>query len=513
MGNLPRELELKLELGSKQLKRISKSKALKRLSSGPGRKVSMRSTYFDTADCALHAAGVSFRIRKADGKLKQTVKVGTGIRGGISNPVEVECVVKNPKPDIRKIANPDVRKQIRKLVSGKKLRPVFKTDILRTIYMIERGGTTAELALDRGRARTAKRSTPINEAELELVSGDAHALLPIAQKLFSQYPVRFGTLSKAERGYRLVGNAKPGKKSARVVKARQPQLKAQQSVTEAFELCCRSAADQILGNWYAVLADDDPEHVHQLRIGLRRLRTALKLFRPGIDSRALRNLAVDLRDAGRVVGELRDCDVMLADIAKPASAPQQNNAGPKAIKKLLARRCRKTRKKVRRELRTKRWNKMLLYLALLPHGAGWRSDRSNRQAIHQAQRALDKSWKQVLKRADKLNALSIEERHRLRKDLKTLRYTAEFFSSIFAGADVERFISALKRLQEGFGYLNDVALANTLPDMFNARSNTADSTRQSVGFILGWHAAIAEREWRDVKNRWLNLNRRPKFWH
>ncbi|MEX0347461.1 MAG: CHAD domain-containing protein [Rhizobiaceae bacterium] len=504
---------MKLELGGKQLKRISKSKALRKLSGRPGRKVSMRSTYFDTPDCALHAAGISFRIRKADGKLKQTVKVGTGIHGGISNPVEVECVVKKSSPDIRKISDRGLRIQIRKLVSGKKLRPVFKTDILRRVHRIKRSGAKAELALDKGRVATAKRSAPIYEAELELVSGDAHALLPMAQKLFARYPVRFATLSKAERGYRLVSAAQQGETNKGAVKAVQPELKPAHAVTEAFQLCCRSATDQILGNWYAVLADDDPESVHQLRIGLRRLRTALKLFRPAIDSLALRKLAVDLRDAGRIVGELRDCDVMLADIARPASAAQQSKAGPRAIEKLLVRRCRKRRKKVRRDLLTKRWNKMLLHLALLPHGAGWQIEDSSGQAVELARQALDRCWKHVLKRADKLDRLSIEERHHLRKDLKTLRYATEFFKSIFAGEDVEHFIVALKRLQDGFGYLNDVALANTLPDIFDARPKTAASTRQSVGFILGWHAAIAEHEWRDVKDRWLNLNSRPKFWH
>ena len=86
------------------------------------------------------------------------------------------------------------------------------------------------------------------------------------------------------------------KAGARPVKATAPHIEATQSCVEAFSEICRSATDQILKNLAVVQASDDPEGPHQMRVGLRRLRSALKAFRPVIDDKVIRDLNRASRD-------------------------------------------------------------------------------------------------------------------------------------------------------------------------------------------------------------------------
>lgn len=504
----PRELELKLALDPAEVDHVRASPLLRRLGRGRADERGLRSVYFDTADHALRKASISVRIRTVDDALVQTVKAQTAIRGGISNPVEVEFPVVEETPTIETIPHKALRKQLARLIGDAGLKPVFETDMVRRKLNISRGHTLAELALDSGHIRTGEKDAPLNEAELELVAGSMDDFLAIADDLFAEVPLKFSRSSKAERGYSVVTGEPDG--PAVPVRAETAPLYPDLSAAEAFRRITAAASDQILRNWAAFLANDDPECIHQLRIGLRRQRTALRAFRPLIDSDGLRRLAVDLRDAGRVVSEMRDKDVLIADIVQPIlDRVPETDTGVALLEKLTAD-CAAHRASLRKELASARWNGFLLRVALLPHGALWPQDGARGRVTKHAERCLDACWVKVRKRARRLNTLSDAERHELRKDLKTLRYTVEFFSPLYPPKLRDRFLESLKVLQDSFGYLNDVVLSRTLPDRVGAASEP--DMHRVLGFVVGWHSALAEAEWADVTRRWRHLKHQPRFW-
>lgn len=130
-----------------------------------------------------------------------------------------------------------------------------------------------------------------------------------------------------------------------------------------------------------------------------------------------------------------------------------------------------------------------------------------------ASAALDKRWKAVARLAARIEELTLEERHDLRKELKKLRYTVEFFRPAFAAKKVKPFLSRLKTLQDVFGYLNDVVMAGRLADIaMSGQKKQPAATLLAAGFVMGWHEARAEHAWESARALWDETRRVRKFW-
>jgi inorganic triphosphatase YgiF len=410
-----------------------------------------------------------------------------------------------------------VRKQIRKAVGKAPLVPLFESVIRRTAQRLKSPeGAEIELAFDKGVVQGAGGSVDLCEAELELKSGSPDAVVDVAEKLFSDEAFRLAEVSKADWGYGLAEREKGPKLAP--VKASIPRLDKRQTCAEAFGEICRSATDQILQNWTVVLESDDPEGAHQMRIGLRRLRSAFKVFRPVVDSETLRALDRKARDLGRVLGELRDADVLATDIVDPAVAHRDEDADLALLKGVLAHSRVSHRQKVRAEIKERQWSGFKLRLAMLPESieglatAGDGKARANKAIGKLTGKALEKWWRRVAKSGRRLDKLTTAERHEMRKDLKTLRYAIEQLASLYPAKDVRRFANTLRSLQDMFGYLNDVVVAEKLK-LVHTDGMTADPDLQrAVGYVIGWHAARAEGTWPGVRGGWRRLERAPKFW-
>ncbi len=507
----PKEFELKLELSKTRMEDVAAAAASKRFAVANPLRRKTQTVYFDTADQALRQAGISIRLRRSQGAWMQSFKHGTAVQTGISNPTEIETRVPDGKLQLDRIPSGKARKQLRKVIGDDKLKPVFRTDYMRSTYRLKSADTDVELALDDGNIAAQGKKKQICEAELELKAGDVTAMLKIAQHLFAGVPFNFSSCSKAERAYRLI--APDLQETAKPVKASRPELKAKDSAAEAFARICQACADQILNNWQGLRTSDDPEYAHQMRVGVRRLRTALRAFRGVIDTPATRALSRDLARFGRRVGELRDIDVLLADIVQPVELSSKLDKGAGQLEALLAKRVKRIREGLRRELRQTGWNALVLQVSLLPHGAGWAdAPQPDIKISEHAAAALGKCWKRVTKRACRLDDLSTEERHELRKDLKTLRYTLEFFGSLLPTGKSRKFIARLRSLQDSFGYLNDVALAQTLPAIVANAAQKNPQLRQIVGDVLTWHNREAANAWQNTQEQWRQLEKQSRPW-
>ena len=112
-------------------------------------------------------------------------------------------------------------------------------------------------------------------------------------------------------------------------------------------------------------------------------------------------------------------------------------------------------------------------------------------------------------RMDNLNA---PERQEMRKDLKTLRYAVDFLASLYRGKEVNAFLERLGKLQDIFGHLIDVAVAQKLPTIVRNERATDPALHRAIGFANGWHAAHAEREWQNARTDWKHLAKSRLFW-
>lgn len=482
----------------------------------PATRKRLRSIYFDTVDFRLQEQRIALRTRRVDGRWVQTIKLGQGVRHGLSNPREFEHVVAKPVPELGKIEDEGVLRELERVIGDSELIAVFETVFWRTSQDIETAdGGIIEAALDRGQIIASDRAEPICEIELELKSGPPHVLLTAAEQLFDGRPIAFSTGSKASRGAALALNEPAGAPATPSLGVK-PVLKRGQTAGDALTIVAGAAAQQALDNWRCVLESDDPEGPHQLRVGLRRLRAVLRAFAPEFNAPDLDAIELRAQELGRIVSLQRDADVLIADILAPASDAVRKR-GRRALSAVLERHRELTRSAVRSALVDPAQTQLKLDLAMIDLAvarvlAGSDASVARRKARPVARAALAAAWRKARRRARKIDKLSIAERHALRKALKSLRYLAEFFAPLFAEADSRDFIKSLKKLQNVFGYLNDVAVAERIPAIVAELRASTPAIDAASDAILAWHNARSEDAWKSAQKRWSALEKSPRFW-
>jgi CHAD domain-containing protein len=169
------------------------------------------------------------------------------------------------------------------------------------------------------------------------------------------------------------------------------------------------------------------------------------------------------------------------------------------------------RTKAQAVLAGEQWSKLQLYLALWPQTVR-DNPRLARPVDAFASEALGRIWKKIARRGARLEALSSEERHEMRKALKGFRYAVEFFGSLYDARNVGRFVKDLKKLQDVFGYVNDVASAKALDAIADERCAGCPEAQRAAGYVRGWHEVSAQQAWGRAANDWSRLGKRPRFW-
>jgi len=506
---MQRELELKVELSASATERLARELPKTDLTIGPASTKKLRTIYFDTPTHGLHEAGLSLRLRSQNGGWLQTVKADQEVAGGLSNPVELEILLPTDRPDIGKIADRKIKRSVEKALKGASLRPVFETVVERTTRKIKTQESEVELAVDAGEVRTPDARAELHEAELELKAGSVEGLLLAAETVLAGQELKFGTRSKAERGYRLALEKRGS--DAEPEKSRPVRIARKNDSATAFAAILASASRQILVNRTAVLETDDPHGAHQLRIGLRRLRSALNALRPYVGSPSLKSFEGCARELARSVGELRDADVLISAIAAPIEATVSDTSGFAELDEAMARHRRVKREAVRAALQGPAWTRLQLYLALWPRTLE-ENDKLARPVGKVARKALRKTWRKCARLGAAIDELSGEERHEMRKALKKLRYQTEFFAPLFAHKKTDAFVHQLKTLQDVFGYINDVRMAPRLIEIQRQHGAESRDAARAAGYIVGHHEAEARHTWHDAAPAWRQVERASRFW-
>jgi CHAD domain-containing protein len=295
------------------------------------------------------------------------------------------------------------------------------------------------------------------------------------------------------------------------------ELSAAMTAERAVALCIGACLDQIEQNRERTLASDDPEGPHQLRVGLRKLRSALRLFRPVIGGPAASRLSGTAREIGAAVGRTRDLDVFLTELL-----PRLSEEIPEAEARAIRDRFEQARARERTELRAMladdRMRGFLRDLEQFINLRGWLAPEDFAQTERLAEplgayagRSLAARWKKTAKLARHLSGPDAEKRHEFRKDLKKLRYAVDFLAPLYAESAVKPFRKRMKKLQDCVGVLNDIATARTLAE---------DAARQGADARSLEHldAAISRLEARSEADRdraaklWRALASEPRPW-
>lgn len=485
-----------------------------RLAKLPGpRRVRMRAMYFDTVDRGLARQRAAVRLRLEGRQWVQTFKMAGP--DAVSR-LELNHPRPGPELDLSVYAGTPAEAVFAQLEGELILR--YETDVMRLVREIRVRRTNIEIAYDVGVVKAGRFSAGIDEIEFERTAGWLDGVFHVAADWCAQHGLVLDARSKAERGDALaraeavVAAAAP-EDQADVERAEQARLGASVgaekfalepdvSAPDALARICHAAFDQIVRNavLIATVPGDPVEHVHQLRVGIRRLRSAWRFFRgwaelppASVEEGAKRYFAA--------FGEARDADVMdgtvlpLLERAGMPALPRRNDAQPVPATSLVV------------DPGFQTWMLDLLHWISQPPMpvAASASAGEAPPLVTLAARRLRKWHRELVRDGQHFTDLPEEDQHTLRKEAKRLRYALGFVRSLFDAERTRAYLKALSALQDLLGELNDLAVARP---HFLTRAHG----EPPAWFAVGWIAARSETLAIQAEAALHELGRTKPFW-
>jgi len=407
------------------------------------------STYFDTPKHKLRRHGLSLRVRRDGERHIQTIKTAKPSKLGRG---EWEMDVDGDEPELDKADDTPLARFSSKGLR-RKLKPLFKTSIDRTTLPVRGKSSEIELAIDRGRIASGRRSTPVGEYEFELKNGRSTELFRLARAAAQQAEAELDLRSKAQRGYGLLQD-----QSDTVTFGEPIALDEDMSAMEAFRAIGVSCLAHFAGNANA-LRSADAEGVHQMRVGLRRMRAAISLFSDMLDSAERERIKSELKWLTNELGPAREIDVFVKEKIEAAGRDITPRRGRQAVEEEFVAKRDRALNRATAAVASSRFRLLLVdVMEWLQQGSGNGSD-ADVPIGKLAPKIMQRRLKKLQKIAPRLETMSAQQRHKVRIKVKKLRYAAGFFESLFPARhdqkQLKRLTKRLKSIQNALGALND----------------------------------------------------------
>ena len=503
------ELELKLTGAPGDVAALRRLPLIVGLAQGEGAAARLVSTYYDTPDASLRAAGISLRLRAGAGGPVQTLKREKG--GGAVARTEEEQALCPGEAFPRPVQD---RKAAKILAGAEGLAPVSRVIVDRWTVILEKGRARIEAAFDIGRIEVWRGGAPFRmaalaEAELELIDGEPEALFDLAARIVEESGGRLhpSVLSKAERAQRLA------EERAGIPPEPSVRLDGGDDAADALASALAAVAARIVELIPAVTEMRLPEGVHQMRIALRRFRSLEQTFRKALKTKTLRRLARRARDVARALAPARDWDVFVDETLPPLEPPGGGDEGFMRLKARAEALRAAAWERAAAAIASPAFSRFALDLLKAAHLQSWRGKA--RKGLHASARdfasaALDERLAEARAAARSIDSPDPAARHPLRIALKKLRYAAQAFRALYQRGARKDYMAALSRLQDGLGAVNDAVTAQRLANQ--AAMGQGNEAARASGFLAGFHAAAGEAKAAAVGEDWRLFAATAPFW-
>jgi CHAD domain-containing protein/transposase-like protein len=248
----------------------------------------------------------------------------------------------------------------------------------------------------------------------------------------------------------------------------------------------------------------DIEAVHDMRVATRRMRSALRLFKPFFEPGTLRPFRRYLRRIALALGEVRDRDVFLEKALRFLNDHPEIDLSP-LITTWEAQR-QQARCALIDQMDGKGFGRFVteFHSFLTTPGMGAMplpspGDATAYQVRHIAPRVIYEHYEQVRAYDPVLDGASLLTLHALRIAFKRLRYTMEFFEEVL-GPEVKLVTKDIKGMQDHLGDLNDTRVVGEVLREFVDQHNADYSgvpifLRPDISGVLHYaRARVAEQE-------------------
>jgi triphosphatase len=486
-------MELELAANAETVATLSRLRALTACRDGRPRTQATKIVWHDSPEHALLADGLTLADQRGIRRLERVFPGAATWIPGQPVPVVTEA------PDAATLPSP--------------LAPLAAFEGRQTISVHQFGAQAVVLTVAKGILRSVTAEQPAARIWL---NGEEHAVRAAALLIADAEPVAVPLTSLAAEGIALA-TGRPASERHRGA----PALPATSlSVADALSHILGHLIDVILANApvAARLDDDGPEAVHQMRVAVRRARSALSIFRGALPPGALDAVGDGLKDLGARLGPTRDWDVFTAETAP---AIQQALPDDERLERLIAaasRRQRECRKALAAYLGSPAFRILGIELAWFAAARFWHAGpepvagEETNQPMPLADFAgqiLQHRWKKLVSLGKQIEELDIPSLHGVRLRAKRTRYAAEMFSTLHPGRAPHRFIRRLSALQERLGVLNDGAVATHL---LAELGGPAGRHAYAIGIITGFLAGRATKIRPRIIRSFERFRRQPAYW-
>ena len=503
------EFELKFEVSPAALTGVSAA-----MQRGTLTRQRLQASYFDTADGMLALHGIVVRLRKEGRRWVQTAKAPTAellARLEHNAAVALPAAGTVPTPDLSRHHGTPVGDAIAKALgrTAEQTRPelqlLYGTDIKRVTTCIAVNDSLIELALDQGRVFSGGHSQAVCELEVELKQGLPIDAAALARQWCNAHGLWLSTIAKSMKGQRL-GRAVPfGAATPAASPDYSKQATGHEIVTAVVALCLA----QVLPNMSEVASgSQQSDHVHQLRVGIRRLRTALTELGDLADAAAV----IDPKWKGalihvfRALGAHRDHSNQVTVLQPQMLAAGGPDLHSDAAKSPIVDTCQRADVQSLADLnsladlgelvRAPDFQDALLGLIAFVQYRCPSPTHTSNSLKKTMSRRLNKLYKSAMRDGKRFLSLAPEQQHDVRKRLKRLRYLIEFAAPLFAVRKVQHMTAALKPVQNALGLYNDELMARQT-------WRTSAELDPKAWFSVGWLAARqqpnAERCFKEIR--------------
>lgn len=445
--------------------------------------------HYDTTDLRLARWGITLRYRSGEPGPPWTVKLPQGENGPVLSRQEISF--DGPEGQI----------------------PAAAVDLVTAISRGRRLGPVARLSTTRQPVQiTDSEARPLAEVVDDTVSvwsrsGQLGEFREVEVEIHQDAPDGRRLLRKAIRHLTAAGcePEPPISKLVRALGARAGQpadvtvvpLPTGASVADLVQHAIARSVSQIVRHDAGVRLGDDPEDVHQLRVGTRRLRSDLRTFSPLLDRERAAAIRAELGWLGTQVGAARDTDVLAIRLRQTIDTlPEQDRPAAQSLLGRLDSQSRAARDLMLAALRSRRYLRTLdTLIALAASPPFIDSPRLTAPDPNRAAQLVHKPWKAL---ATAVHALADDpsdaELHRVRILAKRCRYAAEAVTPL-TEPSAAPFAAAIADVQTVLGDHQDTVVAEA---WLRETANAIPATGVAVGELI----ALERHRRRQLRDQW-----------
>jgi CHAD domain-containing protein len=429
--------------------------------------------YLDTFDWSLLKNNLALRYRVSNGGAIYALKSIGSIEEGIAKRMEREFPLDRPVDVPARIRVKEIRKLVDEVIFPRKLLEQIQVRTDRKRYrVLSPEGAEIELAFDtssfslRG-LNPPRRAPKLIEMEAEIHKGPETALGALASLLSGEFHYPPANVSKLEVAVKRFRIAIPSKKPPENLRARlddRLDFALQKILTDQF----RRFGEQLPG----LQRDIDTEFVHQARVATRRMRSALRLFRGAVPESPAVYLRGELKWLGGTLGAVRDLDIFLLNLSRFRGQIERFPGGKKKAFETWIERHRTAPLKVLSQAlespRYRQFERRLRQSLDRPLPSRPRTPLARKPLREVAPLLITEKLDAVIAQGRAVLANpKLKQFHRLRIQMKRLRYVCEFMSPAYDGA-LDPFIERMVEVQDCLGELQDTVFTRGFIDSLRA---------------------------------------------